>query len=170
MKLFTDWGFRANSWQGQRGEYWVLAQIVLVLGFAVLPVYRPANWSKLQPPELYGVWGLAAILGVLGLVLFAKGLLDLGNSLTPLPHPREDGQLVQSGVYGLVRHPVYSGVIFVAIAWALYQLSLSHLIGAAVLFLFFDRKACREEIWLTQTYPDYGDYRQRVKKFIPWLY
>jgi protein-S-isoprenylcysteine O-methyltransferase Ste14 len=58
----------------------------------------------------------------------------------------------------------------VAIAWALYQLSLSHLLGTCVLFLFFDAKARREEIRLAQTYPDYGDYRQRVKKFAPWLY
>ncbi len=170
MKLFTDWGFNTDSWQGQRGEYWVLAQIVLILGLAVLPVYRPARWGALAPPLLYGLWGGAAILALAGLVLFFKGLIDLGKSLTPLPHPREDGQLVQSGVYGLVRHPVYSGVIFVAISWALYQLSLSHLLGACVLFIFFDAKARREEAWLAETYSEYGDYRQRVKKIIPWLY
>ncbi|GAB4338018.1 MAG: isoprenylcysteine carboxylmethyltransferase family protein [Leptolyngbyaceae cyanobacterium] len=170
MKLFTDWGFKADSWQGRRGEYWVLAQGLLILGFALLPVYRPANWEIPKPPLIYGMWGVAAVLGLIGLVFFGKGLGDLGNSLTPLPHPREDGQLVQSGVYSLVRHPIYSGVIFVAIAWALYLFSLSHLVGACVLFLFFDAKARREEIWLAQTYPDYGDYRQRVKKFLPWLY
>lgn len=170
MKLFTDWGFSVDSWQGRRGEYWVLAQGVLILAFVVLPVYHPGSWSVLEPPLLYGLWSIAAVLGLAGLVLFAKGLLDLGTSLTPLPHPRQDGQLVQTGVYSLVRHPVYSGVIFVAIAWALYQLSLSHLLGAGVLFVFFDAKARREETWLAQTYPEYGDYRQRVKKFIPWLY
>jgi protein-S-isoprenylcysteine O-methyltransferase Ste14 len=170
MKLFTDWGFNSESWQGRRGEYWVLAQGVLILGFALLPVYRPAHWEILKPPLIYGLWGVAAVLSLIGLVFFVKGLVDLGNSLTPLPHPREDGQLVSSGVYGLVRHPIYSGVIFVAIAWALYQFSLSHLLGVAVLFIFFDAKARREESWLCQTYPDYENYRQRVKKIIPWLY
>lgn len=170
MKLFTDWGFSVDSWQGRRGEYWVLAQIVLILGFAALPVYRPTSWSALETPLLYSLWSAAALLGLAGLVMFARGLVDLGNSLTPLPHPRQGAQLVQSGVYGLVRHPVYSGVIFITIAWALYQLSLSHLLGAGVLFVFFDAKARREETWLAQTYPEYGDYRLRVKKFIPWLY
>jgi protein-S-isoprenylcysteine O-methyltransferase Ste14 len=116
------------------------------------------------------LWGLAAILGLSGLILFTKGLTDLGQSLTPLPYPRNDGQLVESGVYGLVRHPVYSGVIFVAIAWALYQQSLSHSLGALALFIFFAAKAKREELWLTEKYPNYAGYQQRVRKLIPWLY
>ncbi|MDX2228864.1 MAG: isoprenylcysteine carboxylmethyltransferase family protein [Leptolyngbyaceae cyanobacterium bins.349] len=168
MGFLRDWGFSANSWQGQRGEYWVLVQVVLILGFAFLPSYPFGVLPK--PPLGYGIWAIAVVLAGVGLVLFVKGLLDLGHNLTPLPHPRNQGELVQSGVYGLVRHPVYSGVIFVAIAWALYLWSLSHLIGAVVLLLFFEAKARQEEAWLTQKHPDYLEYQQRVKKLIPWVY
>jgi len=168
MGLLKDWGFTSSSWQGQRGEYWVLAQIMLILGFPLLP-----NWSLIalpQPPLLYGVWGGSLAIGIVGIFLFFTGLFALGNNLTPLPHPRSNGELVQTDVYGLVRHPVYSGVIFVAIAWALYQWSLWHAIGAVVFLFFFDAKARQEETWLIQKHPEYVEYRQRVKKLIPWVY
>lgn len=170
MKLLHDWGFSAESWQGQRGEYWVIAQVLLVIGFTLLPIYRPPGWSSPSPPELYAIWGIAGCLGLVSSVFFLKGLLDLGNSLTPLPYPRDDGELVESGVYALVRHPVYSGVIFGTVAIAVWFLSLSHWLGAIVCFLFFNAKASREEIWLRQKYPNYGNYQARVKKLVPWLY
>jgi protein-S-isoprenylcysteine O-methyltransferase Ste14 len=96
--------------------------------------------------------------------------VDLGRSLTPLPYPREDGQLVQSGVYSIVRHPLYSGLIFAALSWAVFQFSLSHLVGAVILFIFFDAKARREEAWLSEKYQEYPNYQERVKKLIPGLY
>ncbi|MFB8789686.1 MAG: isoprenylcysteine carboxylmethyltransferase family protein [Potamolinea sp.] len=119
---------------------------------------------------LYLRWGISAVLGLGGSVLILKGLLDLGRNLTPLPYPKAQGTLVQSGVYGIVRHPLYSGLIFAAFSWAIFQLSLSHLLASAIAFIFFDVKARREEAWLTQKYPEYSEYQQRVKKLIPGLY
>lgn len=103
-------------------------------------------------------------------ILVGKGLVDLGNNLTPLPYPRQDGQLVQSGVYGIVRHPLYSGITLAAKAYAIGQLSLSHFGAMLLLVAFFDFKANQEEIWLSERYPEYLNYRQRVKKLVPWIY
>ncbi|MBD2020228.1 isoprenylcysteine carboxylmethyltransferase family protein [Leptolyngbya sp. FACHB-36] len=169
MKLLTNWGFSTQSWQGQRGEYWVLVQAVLLIAFAVLPVYR-LDGLVLTPSEQVGIWIGAAVLGLIASVLLLKSLLDLGRNLTPLPHPRDDGELVQSGVYGVVRHPLYSGVVLAALSWTLYQVSLSHLVGTIVLFLFFNAKASREERWLRDRHPEYETYQSQVKKLIPWLY
>lgn len=168
MKHISGWGLTADSWKGERGEYWVVAQAGLMLGFVLLPVYRPLRLA----PNLatYGCRTVAVLLLAGAVVLVVKGLLDLGSNLTPLPYPRADGQFVQSGSYGLVRHPLYGGVILAALAYAIGQLSLSHLGGAALLLLFFDQKATLEEAWLEAKYSDYGSYRQRVKKLIPGLY
>lgn len=169
MKM-SEWGFTRQGWRnGERGEYLVLLQGILLIGFILLPVYRPVELNSLAS-QLYLRWGVAAILGLIGLALILKGLLDLGSNLTPLPYPKDNGQLIQSGAYSLVRHPLYSGIIFAAFGWVVFQFSLSHLIATAVLFAFFNAKASREETWLTQKYPEYSDYQQRVKRLIPGLY
>jgi protein-S-isoprenylcysteine O-methyltransferase Ste14 len=171
MKLLSDWGFTRKGWRsGERGEYLVLLQGALLIGFVLLPVYRPIEWTMDSPALLYLRWGVAAALGVGASALIFKGLLDLGRNLTPLPYPREDGELVRSGVYAIVRHPLYSGLIFAAFNWAIFQLSLSHLIATAILFIFLDAKARREEAWLSEKYPEYLEYKQRVKKLLPGLY
>ena len=166
MKLLKEWGFSREGWgNNQHGEYWVVVQGLLLIGFVLLPVFR----IKL-PELLYFSWGVVGGLAIFSAVLIFKGLLDLGRSLTPLPYPREDGQLVQSGVYSIVRHPLYSGLVLAALSFSIFQFSLSHLIGTVVLFAFFNAKASQEEVWLSEKYPDYLEYRERVKKLIPWVY
>jgi protein-S-isoprenylcysteine O-methyltransferase Ste14 len=113
----------------------------------------------------------ALILGMLlAFWLGACGLLHIRRYLTPLPYPVDHSRLVTTGVYGLVRHPLYSSQLFAALGWTLFNLSLSHL-GILVLgFLFFDYKARKEEGWLTQRHPEYASYAGRVRKLIPWIY
>jgi protein-S-isoprenylcysteine O-methyltransferase Ste14 len=170
MNLLKQWGFTPDSWKGQRGEYWVLAQFVLLAVFALVPVYPPAVRDLTPLIVQYGLRGVASAIALLALVLLAKGLIDLGPSLTPLPYPRDDGELVQTGVYGLVRHSLYSGLILGTLALSLWWLSLSHLAVSLALLAVLNAKASQEEVWLQARYPDYGDYRQRVKKLIPWVY
>jgi protein-S-isoprenylcysteine O-methyltransferase Ste14 len=118
MNQFKDWGFSAQWWRGEKGEYWVLGQTVLSVGFALLPVYPAIALNNLSPIWKYADWGLTGIFGLMALLLLFSGSLELGSNLTPLPHPKHDGALVTGGVYALVRHPIYSGVIFLAIAYS----------------------------------------------------
>ena len=170
MNIFTKWGCSKDSWRGLRGEYWFAAQAVLILGFLILPVYHPAGLNIHAAALSYFIGGVAVVLELGALILLIQGLRDLGENLTPLPHPRDDGQLVQTGIYRVVRHPLYSGLVLAALGYAIAQQSLSHLAAAAVLFIFLNAKATQEEIWLTQKYPAYSDYQNQVKKLIPWLY
>jgi protein-S-isoprenylcysteine O-methyltransferase Ste14 len=171
MKILTDWGFTPEGWRNNsRGEYLVLLQGALLAGFTILPVYQLPG-LKIESTQLLALtWSVASILGLGGLILIIKGLIDLGKNLTPLPYPIENGELIQTGIYGIVRHPLYSGLILVALGWTLFQMSISHLIASAILIIFFEIKANREEAWLTKKYPDYSEYSQRVKKLIPGIY
>jgi protein-S-isoprenylcysteine O-methyltransferase Ste14 len=170
MKLLSDWGITSKWWQGSRGEYWVIAQGVLLIVFALTPPHRPSSIELDSSVWQYASWILTAIFGVLAIVCLGRSLLDLGQNLTPLPHPRDEGLLVKTGIYGLVRHPMYSGVIYLALAYAIWQMSWVHSIGSIVLFIFFDAKSRKEEVWLTEKFSDYADYSTVVKKFIPWVY
>lgn len=170
MNQFKEWGFSAQWWRGEKGEYWVLGQTVLSAGFALLPVYPAITLDNLSLIWKYADWGLTGIFGLIALLLLLSGSLELGVNLTPLPYPKDDGELVTSGVYGVVRHPIYSGVIFLAIAYSCWKLSFVHAIGAIILLLFFDVKARKEESWLSNKFSDYDQYRSQVKKLIPWIY
>ena len=170
-QLLTDWGFTREGWRNNsRGEYLVLLQGALLAGFAILPVYQLPGFKSQSTQLIYLTWILAGMLGLGALVLIIKGLIDLGKNLTPLPYPIDNGELVQTGIYGIVRHPLYSGIIFAALGWTIFQFSLSHFIATAILVIFFDIKSRREETWLSDKYPDYSEYRQRVKKLIPGIY
>jgi hypothetical protein len=59
MKFLSDWGFTREGWRsGERGEYLVLLQGVLLIGFVLLPVYRPKGWDIDSPVLLYLRWGI----------------------------------------------------------------------------------------------------------------
>jgi protein-S-isoprenylcysteine O-methyltransferase Ste14 len=156
-------------WKGTRGEWYVIIQFLLLGLVAVGPKWIP-NLPAWPPPwSLVGLAGGAA-LGAIGLVLIGAGLWALGPNLTPMPHPKDDATLVETGAYRLLRHPIYGGLLYGAFGWALINASTLTLLYAAVLFIFFDLKSRREEKWLAKKLPAYADYQRRVRKFIPFIY
>ena len=98
------------------------------------------------------------------------GWAALGRKLTPFPKPVAGSELVQRGIYGLIRHPLYLAVMCAAVGWSLLWRSWPALVVSAALALFLDAKARREEAWLRQWFPEYDRYARRVRRFIPWVY
>ncbi len=149
---------------GRRGELWVAAQGVLLLLFALAPRIG-SPWPAHDIFRLVG-WVLAGI----GSLLLVWSALNLGHSLTPLPRPLPDGELVTSGAYGFVRHPIYCAVIIGTLGLSLATENWLRLALTGVFFVFFDMKASQEERWLQEQYPAYMAYKSHVKKLIPWIY
>ncbi len=151
---------------GPRGEGWVIIQFVLLGVVAVSGLAGPA-W---EDPARVVTSVLGAALLALGLLLAGRGLVDLREALTPLPHPRDGASLVDTGTYRLVRHPIYGGIIVGAAGYGLLLASPLTLAGAAVLLGFFRLKSGREEQWLEARYPGYAAYRARTRRLVPFLY
>ena len=70
---------------------------------------------------------------------------------------------MQTGIYSVVRHPIYAGIFTAALGYALLRASIPTLLQALVLGVFFDQKARFEERWLEQAFPEYAEYRQKVR-------
>jgi protein-S-isoprenylcysteine O-methyltransferase Ste14 len=171
MSILEEWGWNWASWQkGERGEYWFLAQVISLIAFILLPIQPIVEQTVLSPSIQVGLIVVSGILAIIALILIGKGLFDLGRSLTPLPYPLENGELVTEGAYGLVRHPLYGGLILAMLGWVLFTLSWPHLAGLLLITWLLEHKATLEEKWLEQKYSDYAEYRCRVKKLIPWIW
>lgn len=151
----------------ERGGLWVLAQMPVMLLALALPIWTGS--ASIGPRSL--LQGVGVVLTVAGIALTVIGLRHLSDALTPFPRPLQDATLHDSGAYGFVRHPIYSGLVIASIGWSLVWVSLPGLAYAAAVALFFDRKAAREEAWLEAKYrDDYIAYKKRVKKLLPWIY
>ncbi|MEB3189933.1 MAG: isoprenylcysteine carboxylmethyltransferase family protein [Snowella sp.] len=170
MNQLKEWGFSNQWWRGEKGEYWVIAQGLLSLGFILLPTHPDVGIEKLPSTLQLLRWSTIFFCGVTAFLMLFLGGLKLGQNLTPLPHPKPEGTLVTTGIYGLVRHPLYSGVIFAAIAYGCWQWSWVHGLGTIIFFVFFNLKANKEENWLQAKFPTYDLYKSKVKKLIPWIY
>lgn len=107
---------------------------------------------------------------VVGAGLVERGIWDLRSSLSPFPKPIAGAPLVESGAYRLIRHPIYSGLVLGAIGWGLVTGSILTIGAAGLLLLLLAAKSRREEVWLMAVHPEYGDYQQRTKRLIPWIY
>lgn len=159
-----------RHWHGPKGELLVAIQFVLMAVFALTPTWNP--WAS---DALLSDWAMVRALAAIALIaasvaLGLFGFLTIRRFLTPLPYPVDHSRLVTHGVYGVVRHPLYSSLLLVALGWVCWSFSLSHLALLAIGLVFFNYKATREEHWLTERHPEYPTYARRVKKLVPWVY
>jgi protein-S-isoprenylcysteine O-methyltransferase Ste14 len=151
---------------GQRGEGWVVLQLAVLASIAAAGLLGPdwfpaaSRWRQLG----------AATIGLLGAPLLLGGALRLGRQLTPLPRPVEGGALKDRGVYALVRHPMYGGVLLLCLAWALLTSPIA-LVPVGLGAAFLEAKRRLEEAWLMEHRPGYGAYRSRVRwRLVPFVW
>ena len=152
---------------GPRGEGWVLVQGILFVLIVAAGFSVNGAWAR-EARTVTTI--IAGVLFVAGLLLAVSGAMELREAFTPVPRPREGARLVKTGAYALVRHPVYGGLVIAALGWGLFAASPVTIGLALVLLGFFRLKSAREEAWLEEAYPDYGAYRARTRRLIPFLY
>ena len=147
--------------------------VAVQIGLMVLVVMGPRSLGAADAwPTPWGsiatIVGVA--LGVCGGLLALGGALRMGSNLRPSPQPRDGAPLIVHGAYGLVRHPMYGGVILTAFGWALFVNGPLTLLYACVLFGWLDVKSRYEERLLEAAYDGYAEYRSRVRKLVPFVY
>jgi protein-S-isoprenylcysteine O-methyltransferase Ste14 len=147
---------------------WLSGQAVLLTAaFVVLPATDGLFGRVALPAATAAGWVLAAFAVGIG----AAALLQLGRQLVPQPSPVADGELVTSGLYGLVRHPIYTAVLSAIAAAVVWFASVAGLMLLVTAGVFFDRKAAHEERLLERVYSGYPRYRQQVPaRFIPRIW
>ncbi len=163
------------------GAYWFLAAfrskqgsanpgsrvpgLLVIVVFVLLRVLR-LHTLAVRPLSLEIV-GLAIFLA--GVVLAVWARLHLGRNWGMPMTRKDEPELVTTGPYRFVRHPIYSGLLTAILGTALAT-NLYWLIALAILGLYFVHSARVEERLMIATFPDaYPGYRARTKMLIPFL-
>lgn len=147
--------------------YWLpLLVAALLLG--------PGDWfghSLLRDnfvPHTTLVYSLGLALCLLGAALAIWSRHLLGQNWSLSVQLKMEHELIQSGPYRFVRHPIYSGLLLLFIGNALMVGDWRGILAVAIVFVSFWRKLRQEEGWLTQQFgAAYHAYQQRTKALVP---
>jgi protein-S-isoprenylcysteine O-methyltransferase Ste14 len=142
------------------GYSWVLIQALLFALYGLALAFgASASW---------GVWRwLGAPLVAIGAWVGLAALRMHGRKLTPLPEPNPALGLQRTGVYAVIRHPMYTGLLLSAFGLAILAQKPLAIGAAGALTAFFNLKAREEERRLRRCYPDYADYQRATGRFLP---
>jgi len=145
----------------------VVAWLFVAVQFAllILIIVLPAGDAWTNPSWLVHA---ATALQWLGVAVLVVGLINLGRSLTPLPSPVPHGDLRTGGLYRLVRHPIYSGILALSIGVAVRSTSWAVVAATVTLTGWFMAKARWEERRLSARYPGYDSYAAHTPRFVPF--
>jgi protein-S-isoprenylcysteine O-methyltransferase len=150
---------------------WVWGQTVLFLivfaGAPLVPRHINLGNADFMLNRVDPAWlrWLGVIVLAAGIAVLAWGVRSLGPNITPGVEPLATGELVTTGAYAHVRHPVYAGVVLIlagyTLAWSNWTLAL---IVAFVSLQYFEAKARAEERWLASRFPGYERYALQVRR------
>jgi protein-S-isoprenylcysteine O-methyltransferase Ste14 len=112
-----------------------------------------------------------AALTVAGLAIAVWARFYLGANWSATVTVKQDHQLIRSGPYSVVRHPIYSGVLLAMLGTAMYVGEIRGLFAVALATWAWKRKSRVEEAFMESEFGDqYVLYRRHVKALIPFLW
>jgi len=153
-----------------RSNRWVIGAFALI---GLLAGYLPAYTDRI------GFWTLDGdAIRWLGVVLFAVGgalriwpVFVLGYRFSGLVAIQSGHSLVTSGVYGVIRHPSYLGLLVNSLGWALaFRSVIGILLTALTIPPLLARISAEETLLKSQFGDQYEIYRSHTSRLIPWFY
>jgi len=119
-----------------------------------------------------GVLGNPVSLGIMvaGILLGAWSLITFKFNVNIFPDVRKNQKLILVGPYRLIRHPMYSAVLMITLAWVLNRIDVLSITLWIALLVILNLKIRYEESQLIEKFPKYKEYIQRSKKLIPFVF
>jgi protein-S-isoprenylcysteine O-methyltransferase Ste14 len=168
-----------GGYSGVWRQFWLLrivAAIALVF-FAIRVARGMANYpspglifSHQIFPQFPVLGWIAAALSLIGVAFAIWARVHLGSNWSPRPAVKEHHELVTSGPYAYVRHPIYTGVVLMAFA----TLLTGSMFGIGVFIIasfFYILRIHKEEKIMLNLFPnEYPAYQSRTKRLVPFLW
>lgn len=160
-------------------RFWLMrlvgAAVIIFVVFRIIT--GKSHYSNFTPLVFHSLFMLpvtlgwiAALLSVLGVAFAIWARVHLGRNWSSSPAIKEKHELVTSGPYAFVRHPIYTGVILMAIGSALTGIIFG-IVVLPVVFVVFIRRIDKEEKIMLELFPiEYAAYQKRTKRLVPFVW
>ncbi len=154
---------------GDRLSIWILA-IFIAIGYSLSFSIASTKTGRIYHWDIFFMIG--SILAIVGLIIRINSILTLKKQFTYTITKIENHELIETGLYKIIRHPGYLGqlIIFLGISTSLSNwLSILSMI-ISVLFGYIYRIKTEEKFLIEQMGDKYIDYQNRTKRLIPKIY
>ena len=177
--LWAAWGLywlasalNAKTTQRRESPGSRLAHVIpLVIGGALI-AWQQTRWSWLAArlwPRSYTAYCVGVALLVAGLVFAVWARVHLGRNWSGTVTVKEGHELIRSGPYAYVRHPIYTGILAAVLGTAVASGTVHAALGLLVITAALLRKLGIEEAFMRATFPgQYESYSARVPALVPF--
>lgn len=148
----------------------MVAMIFIIAGFAFLFSNQgQASIHLTLQTAGFGAAGLVIDLIFVAFAIWAR--LAIGRNWSNAIALKEDHELVTQGPYAIVRHPIYTGMLFAAFGVALTLGSLSAYLGIVLLLIGMLIRIHDEDALMARQFPgEHAAYRARTKTLVPFIW
>lgn len=147
----------------------IITFVAAVILFRFLNVQNSSSITRLATHQEW-VLTVGFVVFLLGLLLAVWARVHLGNNWGMPMTQKQKPELVTSGPYAYIRHPIYAGILLAVIGCAI-TISLFSLIIFAMMSVYFIYSSVIEEKLLTTQFPGvYPEYIRKTKMLVPFLF
>lgn len=152
---------------------WRLLYVLIGAIGGTLIAARDVPWPQPMTLHLWPrsplTWWSGVALLIAGIAFSVWARLHLGRNWSGTVTVKEDHELIRTGPYSYVRHPIYTGLIAGLIGTAICAGTLRAALGVAILSTALVVKSRIEERFMRETFPgQYEKYREEVPALIPF--
>ena len=142
-------------------------EIILVfLQFFIISLHF-FQWEFFPQKQIIQVSLFSYLIGfliiIIAFIILSVAIKDLGRNLYPFPRPINNCNLVTTGIYRFMRHPMYYSLVLISLGVFITKLSIYYLFLSTSLCLIIKLKIALEEKYLSIKFKNYLLYKNEVK-------
>ena len=142
--------------------------VIILLSTTRIPL--PWLYHQVWPSGLWSFW-IGAAVTVAGLLFAVWARLHLGTNWSRSVTIKQAHELITTGPYSLVRHPIYTGILTGFLGTAIALSEVRGFIGLFLIFLVLWAKLRMEEEWMRSQFGEtYAAYAYQTSALVPWLF
>ena len=152
----------------------IIWRVILIILVIIFVTFDKSGSTFLWVFLIHGIFSLpilGSLLTVLGLIVVIWARISLGRNWSNYTTYKKDHELITTGSYRLIRHPIYSGAILMLIGTFVYYGSLLILLILAIATIYVGWSIIHEEKTMIKLFGEkYIHYKKKTKKLIPGIY